>query len=61
MVMNGNILAISGRDTLRPLGIWFRPFANSVCDTTYHKRCSEDQHLEDVKWAQGSPFSIAHK
>ena len=32
--------AISGRDTLRLLGIWFRPFANNVCDTKYHKRCS---------------------
>ena len=61
MVMNGIILAISGRDTLRPLGILFRPWANSVRDTKYNKRCSEDKHLEDIKWAQGSSFSVAHR
>lgn len=42
--------------------VW--PFANSVRDTEYHKyhkRCSEDKHLEDIKWEQGSSFSVAHK
>ena len=39
MLANGIKLAISGHDTLRPLGIYFRPFANSVHDTKYHKRC----------------------
>ena len=40
MLMNGILVAISRRDTLRPLGIQFRPLANSVCDTKYHKRCT---------------------
>ena len=38
MLTNSIILVISGRGTFRPLGIDFRPFANSVCDTKYHKR-----------------------
>ena len=29
--------AISEHDTLRPLGIQFRPFANSARDTKHHK------------------------
>ena len=40
MLMNNIILAISGRDTLRPLGILLRLFANIVRDTKYHKQCS---------------------
>ena len=40
MLTNGTILALSMRDTLRSLGMWFRPFANSVHDTKYHKQCS---------------------
>ena len=39
MVTNGIILTISGRDTLKPLGIWFRPFTNNVHYSKYHKRC----------------------
>ena len=35
--MNTIIMKISERDTLRPLGIYFMLFANSVCDTIYHK------------------------
>jgi hypothetical protein len=37
MLTNNFILAISGRNTLRPLGIQFRPFANSV---QYIKYCN---------------------
>ena len=37
MSRNGIVLAINGHDTLRPLGIWFRPFANGAHDTKYHK------------------------
>jgi hypothetical protein len=40
MLTNGIILAISEHDTLRPRDIWFRPFANSVCDIKYHKQCT---------------------
>ena len=40
MLTNSSILAISGLDTLIPLRIYFRPFANSVRDTKYYKRCS---------------------
>ena len=35
-LMNG----IKGYDTLRPLGIQFRPFATSVRGTKYHKQCT---------------------
>ena len=38
--MNSIILAINNRDTLRPLGIQFRSFANHVHDTKYRKLCS---------------------
>ena len=38
MLTNSIILAICRRDTLRPLGIQFRPFANSVRDTKDHRR-----------------------
>ena len=31
MLANSIVLAISGREDLRPLGILFRPFANGVC------------------------------
>jgi hypothetical protein len=40
MLRNIIVLAISGHDTLRPLGIYFRLFANSVYDTKYHKQRS---------------------
>ena len=33
--MNGIILAISRRDTLKALGIWFWPFPNNARDTKY--------------------------
>ena len=33
-------LTFSGGDTLRPLDIYFRPFANIVCDTKYHEHYS---------------------
>ena len=33
------ILAVSGHDILRPLGIWFRPFIDSVRDTKYRRHC----------------------
>ena len=39
MLTNNITLAIKGHDTLRPLGIHFMPFANSVRDTKYHKQC----------------------
>jgi hypothetical protein len=48
MLTNSIILAISRRDTLRPLGITFWPFANSVRDTKHHKRCSERSKETDV-------------
>jgi hypothetical protein len=40
MLRNNFTLASSGRDTLTPLGIQFRPFANSVHDIKDHERCS---------------------
>ena len=40
MLTSNIILAISGRDTLRPLDISFRPFTKSVHDTEYHERCT---------------------
>ena len=43
MLTNNIILAISGCDTLRPLGIWFKPFANSVREPKYHKQCKQFQ------------------
>ena len=46
-VESGIILAISGRDTLRPLGIRFRPFANGVRGTKHHKRCGV---IHKVQW-----------
>jgi hypothetical protein len=41
MLTNGIILAIMGCSTLKPLGIYFRPFANNGHDTKYHKLCIE--------------------
>ena len=41
MLMNDIIFTISKHDTLRPLGIQFRPFADSVHDIKYLKRCSK--------------------
>jgi hypothetical protein len=40
MLTNNIILGISGHDTLKSLGIHFRPFANSICDTKYHNQCN---------------------
>ena len=42
------ILAISGCDTLRPLGISFWRFSNSVRHTKHHKRCSGRSKEMDV-------------
>ena len=39
MLIRGINLAISGHGALRPLGMWFTPFANSVRDTKYRKWC----------------------
>ena len=36
------MLTISGSDTLRPLGILFRLFTNSVHDIEYHKWCTNE-------------------
>ena len=38
---NNIILAMREPNTLRPLGISFRPFANSLRYTKYHKQCSD--------------------
>ena len=43
---NNIILAISRFDTLRPLDILFRPFANSAYDTKYHKWWTEVLSIE---------------
>ena len=40
MLTNSIISTNHGHDILRPLGIWFQPFTNSIHDTKYHKRCS---------------------
>lgn len=40
MLANKAIVAIRGYGTSQPLGIYFRPFANSARDTKYHKRSS---------------------
>ena len=48
MLINGVILAINRHDTLRPLGIQFRPFTNSACDTKYHKWCGSISQLFDI-------------
>lgn len=37
---NRVVLTINGHDTSYPLGTWFRPFTNCVCDTKYHRRCT---------------------
>ena len=56
MLTNGIILAISGQDILRRLGIQFTPSTSSVCGTKYHKQCISvlDQGLNgsrvDPKW-----------
>ena len=36
MLMNSIILAISGCDAWRPLGIEYKPFRNSLHDSKYH-------------------------
>ena len=38
MLTNRLLVAINEHDTLRPLGIQFRPFTNSAGDTKYHKQ-----------------------
>ena len=50
-MMNNSILAISGRDMLRSLGIQFRPFTNSVRDTKYHKWSIEHMHVKIIVYA----------
>ena len=42
--MNEIILTTSKCDTLKPLSIQFRLFANSVCDNKYHKWCGVNDH-----------------
>ena len=37
---NSNMLTITWHDTIRPLGIQFRPFVNNVSDTKFHKQCT---------------------
>ena len=60
VLTNGIVLAISGCDTLRPLGIYFRPFANSVRDTIYHNNIvAHCNTLDDnlaFYYARGSHF-----
>jgi hypothetical protein len=48
MLTNGIILVFSKDDTLRPLVIYFRPFANSVCDIEYHKWCKKHVWLMSI-------------
>jgi hypothetical protein len=38
ILTNSITLTVDGCDTTKPLGIFFRPIANSACDTNYHKR-----------------------
>ena len=45
LLTNTIILAIDGHETLRPLGIYWRPFANGVRDTKYHKYFSDQRSL----------------
>ena len=40
MLINGFIVTISRRDTLRSLGIYCKPFAKSARDIKYHTWCS---------------------
>ena len=40
MLKNGIKLTTNGYDTLRPLDIYLKPFANIVRDIKYYKRCS---------------------
>ena len=40
MLVNIIISRVSGHDILRPLGIYFRLFANSARATKYQKLCS---------------------
>ena len=47
MLTSSIIFVISGRDTLRPLSIYFRPFTTSVCDTKYHKLCRVEAPITD--------------
>ena len=56
--MNGIILAISGRDNLRPLGIYFRHFANSVHEIEYHKQCSKFEMLKNPLVSEPSEHNL---
>ena len=48
MLTNGIILVISRCDTLRPLGILFRPFTNNVHGTKYHNHVLRNVVLEHM-------------
>ena len=52
MLTNGIKLAVKGHDTLRPLGIYCRPFANIVHDSEYHKQFSFTalRPQDEAKW-----------
>ena len=49
--MNKIILAINMHDIVRPLGIQFRLFTYSACDTKYRNWCTY------VTWVQNNAFS----
>ena len=55
ILKNNIILTISRPGTLRPLGIWFEPFANNICDTKYHKWCSIPQYNSSVHYVKSRP------
>ena len=55
------MLAISGRDILRPLGIWFRPFTDNVRDTKYHKWCSRNVVPTNVRQEPKANTNVAYK
>ena len=48
MLRNSVIIAISRHEVLKLLGVWFMPFANSVCDTKYRKRFTSFTHVAVV-------------
>ena len=52
MLTNEIILAFNGRDTLRPLSLYFKPFANSLHDTNYHKQCSKRLVAKQHGWLE---------
>ena len=48
MLTNNIISAISKRDTLKPLGIYFKAFSNNAHDIKY------------CKWCSKPPFNLDH-